>query len=146
MAVEPVSFDECIPEKYESIQWFCEIVVCLYIHILNAYISGHYTYKVSMSCRKLRVTIRNDVLVFGGPKWKWHESPPRSYLHSWNFVKNSSERERLSIESVLWPWAETVDEASYNKNKRARYPKGFTYIYIKILWRKINVLLLAVKI
>lgn len=37
------------------------------------------------------------------------------------------ERERLSVEPVLWPWAETVDETSFEK-KRARCPKGFTFI------------------
>ena len=48
--------------------------------------------------------------------------------------------------AILWPCAETVDEISCNKNKRARCPKGFTCIYIKMLWGKINILLLAVKI
>lgn len=122
------------------------VYLSLYVYMFNTYISGHYTYRVSMSYSKLRVMIRNDISFFGGSKGKWHESLQRSYLHSWNCVENSSERERLSIESVLWPWAETVDEASYNKNKRARCPEGFTYIYIKMLWRKINVFLLAVKI
>lgn len=35
---------------------------------------------------------RSDILFFGG-SCKWHESSPDSYLHSWHFVENSSEKD-----------------------------------------------------